>query len=73
MKRGRFRMRLGEPPGTVVAVPSTTEEDAREAGFAVQTGQGLLAILRLQKEGRRAISSREFLRGERDLLGRRLG
>ncbi len=62
----------GQPPGVVVAVPSTTDDDARDAGFAVQTGRGLLAILRLQKEGRRAISSREFLRGERDLLGRRL-
>ena len=63
----------GESPGTVVAAPSTSEGDAREAGFAVQTGEGLLAILRVQKEGRRANSAKEFLRGERGLLGRRLG
>ena len=63
----------GEPSGTVVALPASVEEPARDAGFAVQTGDGLLAVLRVQKEGRRAISATEFLRGERGLLGRRLG
>ncbi len=63
----------GEPPGTVVALPPSAEEAARDAGFAVQTGEGLLAMLRVQREGRRAIPTKEFLRGERAFLGRRLG
>jgi methionyl-tRNA formyltransferase len=62
-----------EPPGTAVPLPSSVEEPAHDAGFAVQTGEGLLAVLRVQGEGRRAISAKEFLRGERGLLGRRLG
>ena len=63
----------GKPPGTVVPLPQPVEPPARDAGFAVQTGEGLLALLRVQKEGRRAISAKEFLHGERNLLGRRLG
>lgn len=63
----------GEAPGTVAPVPADAEAPAREAGFAVQTGEGLLAVIRVQKEGRRALSAKEFARGERGLLGRRLG
>ena len=63
----------GEPPGTVVSLPSDAKGPAAEAGFAVQTGEGLLAVIRVQKEGRRALSAREFARGERGLRGRRLG
>ena len=63
----------GEPPGTVVALPVPVEDHARGAGFAVQTGEGLLAVLRVQKEGRRAMPAKEFLRGERGLLGCHLG
>ena len=62
-----------EPPGTVVPLPPSVDEPARDAGFAVQTGEGLLAVLQVQKEGRRAVPAKEFLRGERGLLGRRLG
>lgn len=60
-------------PGSVVALPAPVDEPARDAGFAVQTGDGLLAVLRVQKEGRRAMPAKEFLRGERGLIGRRLG
>ena len=63
----------GELSGTVVALPPSVDEAARDAGFAVQTGEGLLAALRVQKEGRRAVPAKEFLHGERGLLGRRLG
>ncbi|MGA2285799.1 MAG: methionyl-tRNA formyltransferase [Dehalococcoidia bacterium] len=62
-----------EPPGTIVPVPSDAAGPAGEAGFAVQTGEGLLAVIRIQKEGRRALSAKEFARGERGLPGRRLG
>ena len=63
----------GEPAGTVVAVPADVGAEARGTGFAVQTGEGSLAVLRVQKEGRRAMTAPEFLRGERDFMGRRLG
>ena len=65
----------GEPPGAVVALSAAEPADqplAREAAFAVQTGDGRLAVLRLQKAGHRALAAADFLRGERGFLGRRL-
>ncbi len=62
----------GELPGTIVGIPDPVETEARDAGFAVQTGHGLLAVLRVQKEGRRALPATDFLRGERRFLGRHL-
>ena len=65
----------GGPPGTVrtlagrVDIPSALPRPA----FAVQTGDGALLPLVLQKAGRKALSAREFLNGERGLLGSRLG
>ena len=40
-----------------------------KAGFGVATGDGVLAVLRVQLEGKKAMSAEEFLRGQRDLLG----
>jgi methionyl-tRNA formyltransferase len=66
-------------PGTVVPCPpredgsEQTGLPAGQAGFAVVTGRGLLAIVRLQLAGRRALSAVEFVRGQRDLMGKRLG
>jgi len=64
----------GEPPGTVLP-PSHLPPEAGEQDetFAVQTGLGALAIRRLQRPGRREVSGGEFLRGQRDLIGARLG
>ena len=62
----------GEPAGTVLALPAVVDAEARDAGFAVQTGEGLLAVLRVQKEGRRGMAAKEFVRGERGIIGRRL-
>jgi methionyl-tRNA formyltransferase len=66
-----------EPPGTVVplpwgavdAVPATRPRPA----FAVATGDGFLLPLTVQRAGKRPVYAEEFLRGERGLLGRRLG
>lgn len=41
--------------------------------FGVQTGQGVLAVLRVQRAGRKALPTAEFLRGQRGFIGRRLG
>ena len=67
----------GPPPGTVVALTpdqrAALPEFAAEAAFAAQTGEGLLAIARVQRAGRRALSAAEFLRGLPNLIGSRLG
>jgi methionyl-tRNA formyltransferase len=67
----------GAPPGTVVKL----SEDQRaelppqvdRGAFAVQTGDGLLAVLSVQRQGRRRLAAAEFLRGARDFIGRSLG
>ena len=53
--------RAGLPPG------------ADEGAFGVQTGDGVLAVLTAQRQGRRRLPAGELLRGMRDFLGRRLG
>ena len=62
-------------PGTVVAAPADAgaQMGGRPAAFAVQTGRGLLVAVTVQKAGRRALPADEFLRGQRGLLGKRLG
>jgi methionyl-tRNA formyltransferase len=67
-----------EVPGTLL--PLTPEqrqmlppEGGEKETLAVQTGEGLLAILRLQQAGRRSLTAAEFIRGQRNLFGRRLG
>jgi methionyl-tRNA formyltransferase len=61
-----------QPAATVVPCPPGAHVP-REAGFAVVTGRGLLAVLRLQLAGRRALAATDFLRGQRGLMGKRLG
>jgi methionyl-tRNA formyltransferase len=66
------------PAGSVVQCPPDVEVPgqaglpAGRPGFAVVTGGGLLAIVRVQLAGRRALAAGEFLRGQRDLIGKRL-
>ena len=62
-------------PGTVLPVRALPSE-ARAAGeetFAVQTGDGLLAVRRVQKPGGRSMTGLDFLRGQRDFVGAKLG
>jgi methionyl-tRNA formyltransferase len=40
-----------------------------KGGFGIGTGEGVLAIARLQLEGKRVMSAAEFLRGQRDFVG----
>lgn len=58
-------------PGTIVEVPDDAPAETRDAAFAVQTGEGLLAVLVAQRAGRRALPSADLLRGMPDLIGRR--
>ncbi len=52
--------------GQVVALTSATE--SRDA-FGVATGEGILGVLKVQLEGKRAMSAAEFLRGQRQFIG----
>jgi methionyl-tRNA formyltransferase len=54
----------GSPPGTVVRVP--------EGAIVVQCGEGHLALLQVQRPGRKPVAAREFA-GGRALVGQRLG
>ncbi len=54
---------LPQQPGALVATPE---------GPAVVTGAGLLLLVQVQLEGRRALSAGEFVRGQRDFVGSRL-
>ena len=47
--------------------------DAPLTGGAVQTGDGVLALLRVQRSGGKAVGGLEFIRGQRDLVGVVLG
>jgi len=53
--------------GQVVALPRSTGKPG--AGFGVGTGDGVLGILTVQLEGKRAMSAAEFLRGQRQFVG----
>jgi methionyl-tRNA formyltransferase len=59
------------PPGA--DLPGEAGPPTWRTGFAVVTGRGLLAIMRLQLAGRRVLPATDFLRGQRDLIGKRLG
>ena len=64
------------PPGTVVPMPSLSRDlvpaERPRPAFAVQTGDGLLLPLKLQRAGKRMLFAEEFLHGERDFVGTRL-
>jgi methionyl-tRNA formyltransferase len=57
------------PAGRVVALAGGGEAPP----FGVATGQGVLGILRLRLEGKRAVGAAEFLRGQRGFIGAQLG
>lgn len=62
-------------PGTVVPLDDreALPDPARDASFAIGTGDGLLAVVTAQRPGRRSMPSADLLRGMPDLIGARLG
>jgi len=56
----------GAEPGTVVSID-------KSEGIMVQTGEGLLALARLQLRGKRPMDWKDFANGARGLVGSRLG
>jgi methionyl-tRNA formyltransferase len=63
-------------PGTVVTLSAEQQAGLPPAtgrgAFGVTTGEGVLAVLAAQREGRRTLTASEFLRGMRGFIGRRL-
>lgn len=57
----------GSEPGEVIALRT-----GRDAEVGVQTGEGVLGLLRVQLEGKRVLSATEFLHGQKDFPGSRL-
>jgi methionyl-tRNA formyltransferase len=55
----------GGPPGLVLGVD-------KQRGILVQTGNGVLAVRRLQYQAKKALDWRAFLNGARDFTGSRL-
>jgi methionyl-tRNA formyltransferase len=58
--------RVGDRPGTVIGPGSGGWID-------ISTGDGTLGVSRLQLEGRRAASARDFLLGSASIIGAQLG
>ena len=54
-------------PGKVVAMSHEPR-----APIGVHTGEGVLGLIRLQLEGKRAMSAEDFTRGQRDFIGAQL-
>ena len=54
----------GGEPGRVIAI-----EETQGAPVGVQAGEGVLGLLQLQLEGKRAMSAEEFVRGQRGFIG----
>jgi len=52
--------------GQVVALAPAS---GSKAAFGVSTGEGILGVLKVQLEGKRAMSAAEFLRGQRQFIG----
>jgi len=55
--------RYGEPGKVVALAPPHT------VSVGVQTGDGVLGLVRVQLEGKRELSAEEFVRGQRDFIG----
>ena len=54
----------GGEPGRVIAI-----EETQGAPVGVQAGEGVLGLLQVQLEGKRAMSAEEFVRGQRGFIG----
>jgi methionyl-tRNA formyltransferase len=57
--------------GRVVTLPGASGQT--EAAFGVGTGNGLLGVVKVQIEGKRAMPAGDFIRGQRDFAGSMLG
>jgi methionyl-tRNA formyltransferase len=73
---GSFTRWRGKTLKIIEAAPLSPQTPAKAgevvalaSGFGIGTGDGILKILRVQLEGKQALSAAEFLRGQRDFIG----
>jgi methionyl-tRNA formyltransferase len=73
---GCFTKWRGKTLKIIEAMPSIAQTPAKagevvalDSGFGIGSGDGILNILRVQLEGKQALSAAEFLRGQRDFIG----
>ena len=67
--QGKLLKLLEVKPACAATVPAPGTVIALGKGFGVATGPGALEILRVQIEGKQAVSGEEFARGQRNLIG----
>ena len=56
-------------PGMTSKAGQVVALDRKGAAFGVHTGDGILGVLKVQLEGKQAMSAAEFLRGQREFIG----
>ena len=60
---------MPQPGGKDLEVGRVVALNKGSTAFGVNTGDGILAVLKVQLEGKRAMVAAEFLRGQRQLIG----
>ncbi|RJO60835.1 methionyl-tRNA formyltransferase [candidate division WS5 bacterium] len=58
----------GKKPGTFLEV-SDSGLDQNDKQFGIQTGQGILIIKKIQLEGKKPMTTADFVRGSRNIIG----
>jgi len=74
---GSYTRWRGKMLKVIEAMPLTAKTTAKagevvaldSGGFGIGSGDGILNVLRVQLEGKQALSAAEFLRGQRDFIG----
>lgn len=57
------------PGGKTIEIGQVVTPDREGVAFGVNTGDGVLGILKVQPEGKRVMSAAEFVRGQRQFIG----
>jgi methionyl-tRNA formyltransferase len=65
--------RGGAPEGETGKEPGEVLGKDKDMGILIQTGEGILAVSRLQYQGKKAMEWKAFLNGARNFLGAKLG
>ncbi|HXK33666.1 MAG TPA: methionyl-tRNA formyltransferase [Dehalococcoidia bacterium] len=62
----------GAPPGTIFTFTGQGENTLLGAGFAVVAARHVLGVVRVQGPGGKPMPAAEYVRGHRDIIGKRL-
>lgn len=64
-----FEMGSGDRGSAETAAPGTVLGTDKEKGVLIQTGDGILAVSRLQRQAKKALDWKAFYNGERNFIG----